>query len=227
MFDVITCYEKVSAELVEKFSLFDESASLHECMGKRGSLGNGVRPIWPGTRLCGVALTVHLRPGDNLMLHKAIDMIQPGDVLVVSVDGCPDYGGMWGGLMTASAVSKKCAGLVTDGAVRDTMMIQKLGFPVFSSAINVNGTTKNLPGTINYPITIHNVTIHPGDLVFGDNDGVVVVPRDEAASVYEEAMRREEKEDILMKRIMQGEGTTFDLSGFNEKYYALGLTEEP
>jgi len=106
-------------------------------------------------------------------------------------------------------------------------MIQKLGFPVFSSAINVNGTTKNLPGTINYPITIHNVTIHPGDLVFGDNDGVVIVPRDEAASVYEETLRREEKEDILMKRIMQGEGTTFDLSGFNEKYYALGLTEEP
>ncbi len=231
MFDVIKTYEKVSPELVAKYEQFEESASLHECMGKKGAFGGAVKPVWPGTRVCGPAFTVEARPGDNLILHKAIDMLKPGDVLVVSYQGDTRTGGMWGGMMSASAQAKGCKGLITDGSVRDTMLMKELGWPVFSKGINVEGTTKAMPGKINHPIHMCGVTINPGDLIFADNDDVVVVPREIAQEVYDETMAREVKEAKLLKRIQAGEGTTYDLSGFNAKYEALkaagGITEEP
>ena len=221
---IIKNYEKVDLELVEKFGQFEESASIHESMG-RNALGAEIRPVWPGARLCGRAFTVEARPGDNLIVHKALSMLQPGDVLVIK-SGLNDCGGLWGGMMTASAKAKGCAGLVTDGAVRDTMLIKKLEFPVFSKRISVRSTTKGLPGKINHPIVIDDVIIRPGDLIFGDNDAVVVVPREEAQEVFDRTMAREVKESALLKRIQAGEGTTFELSGFNKKFEALGQTEE-
>ncbi len=230
-FDVIKHYEKVPADLVEKFAKFDESASIHECMGKRGSMGGKIKPVWPGTRICGTAFTVEARPGDNLILHKALDMIKPGDVLVISYKGDTRTGGMWGGMMSASAQAKGAVGMITDGAVRDTMTMKELGFTVFSSAVNVEGTTKAFPGKINHPIHMYGVTVNPGDLIFADNDDVVVVPREEAQEVYEKTLAREEKEAGLLKRIQNHEGTTFDLSGFCNKYNELvakgEITEEP
>ena len=231
MFDVIKTYEKVSPELVEKYEQFEESASLHECMGKKGAFGGKVKPVWPGSRVCGPAFTVEARPGDNLILHKAIDMLKPGDVLVVSYKGDTRTGGMWGGMMSASAQAKGCKGLITDGSVRDTMLMKELNWPVFSQGVNVEGTTKAFPGKINHPIQMCGVTINPGDLIFADNDDVVVGPREIAQQVYDETMAREEKEAVLLKRIQNGEGTTFDLSGFNKKYQAIlergEITEEP
>lgn len=225
MADIIKKYEKVPQELVEKFSLFDESASICESMGMKNSIDHTIRPVWPGMRCCGVAFTVDARPGDNLIVHKAISMLSPGDVLVVKT-GFDGSGGLWGGMMTASAVKKGCVGLVTDGAVRDTMLIKKLNFPVFSAAINVRGTTKMLPGKINCPISIADVAICPGDLIFADNDSVVVVPREIAQSIYDKTLAREEKEAAQFERIMAGEGTTFEFAGYDKKIKALGITEE-
>ena len=227
MFDIIKNYEKVPADLVQKYAGFEESASIHECMGRKNAFGGRVRPVWPGTKACGVAFTVEARPGDNAILHKAIDLLQPGDMLVVAYAGDTRTGGMWGGMMSASAKMKGCAGLVTDGAVRDTMLMKELEFPVFSAAVNVVGTTKAFPGKINHPVVICGVTVHPGDLVFADNDDVVIVPREIAQQIYDETLAREQKEEKLLKRILNGEGTTYDLSGFNKIVEGLGLTEEP
>lgn len=227
MFDIIKHYDKVDPELVAKFAEFEESASLHECMGRKNAFGGKVHPVWPGSRICGTAFTVEARPGDNVILHKAIDMLKPGDVLVVAYAGDTRTGGMWGGMMSASAKAKGCLGLVTDGAVRDTMLMKELDFPVFSQAVNVCGTTKAFKGTINHPVVLCGVTVHPGDLVFADNDDVVIVPREIAQEVYDTTLAREKKEEKLLQRILNHEGTTYDLSGFNKIVETLGLTEEP
>jgi 4-hydroxy-4-methyl-2-oxoglutarate aldolase len=153
-------------------------------------------------------------------------MLKPGDVLVVATGGDNTTGGLWGGMMTASAKVKGCAGLITDGSVRDTMLIKNLGFPVFSCGITIKGTTKAASGIINHPVMVCNVLINPGDLVFGDNDGVVVVPKEIAQEIYDKTLAREEKEKILLKRIQAGEGTTYNLGSFDEKFAKLGLSEE-
>lgn len=227
MYDIIKHYDKVSPELVEKFSKFDESASIHEAMGRKNAMGGKIHPVWPGSRICGVAMTVEARPGDNVIIHKAIDMIKPGDVLMIAYAGDTRTGGMWGGMMSASAQAKGAVGMITDGAVRDTMLMKELGFPVFSQAINVCGTTKAFKGTINHPVVMCGVTVRPGDLVFADNDDVVVVPKEIAQEVYDITYAREEKEAKLLKRIQNHEGTTYDLSGFCKIVEKLDLTEEP
>lgn len=227
MFDIIKHYDKVSPELVEKFSNFEESASIHESMGRKGAMGGKIHPVWPGSRICGTAMTVEARPGDNVIIHKAIDMLKPGDVLMIAYSGDTRTGGMWGGMMSASAQAKGCVGMITDGAVRDTMLMKELNFPVFSQAINVVGTTKAFPGKINHPVVMCGVTVNPGDLVFADNDDVVIVPKEIAQEVYDITLAREQKEEILLQRIKNHEGTTYDLSGFNKIVESLNLTEEP
>ena len=217
MYSVIKNIEKTDKELVKKF------ASIYEVM-KTGAMSSDMRPVLPGMRICGTALTVHTRPAGNIMLHKALDMIQPDDVVVC----CEDFieaGGMFGGLMAASLKQKGCFGLVTDGSVGGTMMIKQLGFHVFSRGINVKSFTKASGGTINHPIIICNVLINPGDIIFGDNDSVVVIPKEIAEEVYKKTVVREEKESIMLKRIMNGEGTTFNFA-FRSTYEKLGLKEE-
>lgn len=230
-FDIIKHYDKVSADLVAKYSKFEESASICECMNMRNAFGGKVKPVWPGTRCCGPAFTVDARPGDNLILHKAIDMIKPGDVLVVCYHGSTATGGMWGGMMTACLKAKGVAGMVTDGAVRDTMTMKQLDFPVFSQAVNVRGTTKAMPGKINHPVVMCGTVVNPGDLVFADNDDVVIVPKEIAAEVYEKVKAREDKEDRMLKVILAKQGTTYDLNGNDKKLQVLidngQVTEEP
>lgn len=215
---------KASPDLVKRFSEIGESATIYEIM-KKNAMSCEMRPVWPGTRMCGSALTVQTRPGDNIMLHKAIDLVQPGDVVVVDCGGFTEAGGMFGGLMAASLKMKGCAGVVTNGSVRDTMAFQELGLPVFSRGVNIKFATKANGGYINHPVFICGVEVRPGDIVFGDNDAVVVVPLDEAEEVYAGAAAREAREDVLLKRILAGEGTTYDLL-FQENYEALGLSEE-
>jgi 4-hydroxy-4-methyl-2-oxoglutarate aldolase len=226
VYDVIRKYSKASDELVNAYKNIGESASIYECMGRTGAMDSHIRPVWPGSRMCGTALTVHCRPGDNLVLHKAISIAQPGDVLVVCMDGYSEAGGMWGGLMTASAVMKGVIGLVTDAACRDTMLIKELGFPIYTRGINVKATTKALPGTINHPVIVGGVMVCPGDIIVADNDDVVVVPKSEAAAILAKTIQREEMEEAMMKKIMAGEGIVFDLNGFDKLYEKLGMTEE-
>ena len=226
MFDVITDFDRPPKELIEKYSRIEESASIYEVMQKN-ALPGSIKPIWPGTRMCGPALTVHNHGADNLMIHKAIDMLQPGDILVIACDGYNESGGLWGGMMSTSAKARKSAGLVTDGAVRDSMLIKELDYPVFSSGINIFTTSKSEKGTINHPVIIGGVSISPGDIIFGDNDAVVVIPRETAEEVYEKTAAREEKESKLAKRISSGEGTTFDLCGYDRLFDALNLRVQP
>lgn len=210
--------------MVDKFASVGESASIYEVM-KSGAMSSDMRPVWPGTRMCGTALTVHTRPADNLMLHKALDVVQPGEVVVVCCEGFTEAGGMFGGLMAASLKQKGCAGLVTDGSVRDTMDFKKLEFPVYSRGINVKSSTKAHGGTINHPIIVCGVLVNPGDIVFGDNDSVVVVPKGIAEEVYRKTLEREEREEVTLRRILNGEGTTFDFI-YKSVYEKLNLDEE-
>lgn len=227
MYDIIRNFTKANIEIVNAYKNIGETASIYECMGRTGAMNSDIRPVWPGSRMCGTALTVHCRPGDNLVLHKAISIAQPGDVLVVCMDGYNEAGGMWGGLMSASAVMKGVVGLVTDAACRDTMLIKDLKFPIYTRGINVKATTKALPGTINHPVIVGGVMVFPGDIIVGDNDSVVVIPKADAGAVLEKAKLREEHEEAMMKVIMAGEGIVFDLNGFDILFEKIGMTEEP
>ena len=226
MFDVIRTYEKVPEDIVKRDSVLEESASINESMpDKNGALCSRIRAIWPGLRMCGTALTVQCGIGDNVMLHKAISMAGPGDVLMVTNGDFDEAGGLFGGMMAASLKSRGAAGLVIEGAVRDTMLIKELGFPVFARNVCIKATTKLCPGKINHPLVIGGVYVKPGDLVFGDNDSVVVVPREIAPQVLEIAEQREKNEEGLLQRILNGETTTFEM--FHANYEKLNLSEEP
>jgi 4-hydroxy-4-methyl-2-oxoglutarate aldolase len=174
-------------------------------------------------KLCGPAVTVSARPGDNLIIHKAIYTAQPGDVLVVDTKGFVEAG-IWGSLMTEAAMQSGLAGLVTDGAVRDADEIIEAGFPVFARGLCIKGTTKCSLGWINHPVTLGGVHIRPGDLVAGDRDGVVAVRCRDLPGVIEKARQREAKEKEIATQLKGG--TRFlDLTGFQEKLVDLGLTE--
>ena len=224
MFDIIKHYPKVSAELVAKFSKLEESASINECMKVNGAMQHDIRPIWPGMRCCGTALTVCSRPADNLMLHKAISIAKPGDVIVMDCGEYDECGGMFGGIMSNACQTQGVAGLVTNGCVRDTMMQKSIGFPVFARGISVRRSTKNLGGTINHPVIVGGILVNPGDLIFADNDAVVVVPREEAEAIYELALARETHEDEMLLKVKKDGTATF--RNFQDAFSALNLSEE-
>lgn len=228
MFDVLKTYDKVGADIIKKFSTLDESASINESLKVSGALNHDFRPVWPGTKIVGAAFTVRTRAGDNLMLHKALTLLKPNDVLVVSCDGFQESGGMWGGIMSTAAKTMGCPGMIIDGCVRDTMMMKKIEWWVWSRGISVKRSTKLTPGQINHPIVLGNVLINPGDLVFADNDGVVIVPREQAAEVYELACAREKKEDEMLEKVKKDGTQTFNgNAAFKEAFAKLGLSEEP
>ncbi len=223
MKDVIHRYPRPSAALLAQYAE-QQPATLHEVMGKRGALSNDIRPAWFGARVCGAALTVHCRPGDNLMLHKAVSLAQPGDVLVVSVDGFTEAG-IWGEIITVAAMEKGVRGIVTDGSVRDTMPIYQLGFAMYARGTSMKGTTKMTGGTINHPVVLGGVQVCAGDVVVGDQDGVVVVPLAQAESILERAIAREQSEAVVLERIRAGE-CTLDILEFRAAYEQLGLSED-
>lgn len=182
------------------------TATLHEAMGRKGALPHHIKPISPRMKIAGPAVTVSSPPMDNLMLHQAIYVAEPGSVLVVEVNRGYE-GGYWGEIMTIAAQQRKIAGLVIDGCVRDADPIEHLGFPVFSRGLSVRGTDKQGGGHINWPIVFGDITVNPGDLVVGDRDGVIVVPAAEISSALEAAQKREAKEEQTKKNIIGGKST--------------------
>jgi len=190
------------------------TASVHEVMGRRGALDAGLRPLWQGIRMCGTAFTLRARVGDNLTLHQAIYAAQAGDVLVADAGGYTEAG-MWGDVTTTAAMARGIEGLVIDGAVRDVESIRQLRFPIFSRGVSMKGTTKKSLGEIGVPIAFGGVTVNPGDLILGDEDGVVVVPKKIAAEVLEAARRKEAHEEELRQQLRAGK-TTLELLGFDE-----------
>lgn len=184
------------------------SSTLHEAGGRIGVLPTVIKPVTPGLRICGPAITVHSPGGDNLWLHNAIYVAQPGDVLVVHVSGSYDYG-YWGEIMSTAARARGLGGLVIDGCVRDGERLAAIGMPVFARGLSIRGTGKDQRaiGWVNAPLLFDDVTVHPGDLVVGDGDGVVAIPRARAAAVVEASRQREAKEVDVMQRLRAGERT--------------------
>ena len=195
--------ERVSAALCKAAGKFQASI-LADVGGRRGTLGGRIQPLSKSMKLAGPAFTVEVRPGDNLMIHAALVLAQPGDVIVV--DGKGDLScALTGALMAAHAEKAGIAGFVIDGAVRDTEDCAKGSFPIFAAGANPNGPLKNSAGRINWPVSLAGTTVNPGDLVVGDADGVVVVPRETAADVVKGAQAKVDSEDQRMAAIGRGE----------------------
>jgi 4-hydroxy-4-methyl-2-oxoglutarate aldolase len=187
------------------------AATLHEAMGRRGALPFPIKPIYPGMRVCGAALTVDCPPGDNLTIHMAIERARPGDVLVVDAKGYVEAG-PFGDVLATACRARGIAGIVIDGCVRDGAALAAMGFPAFARGLNMKGTTKAVAGAVGVPIICAGVAVAPGDAVVGDDDGVVIVPRTDIATTRAAAADREREEARLREEILAG-ATTMDLLG--------------
>ena len=200
--DIRRDFERVPADVVKKASRYAASI-LADVAGRRGTMDGRIAPVAPGMRMAGPAFTVEVRPGDNLMIHTAMTMARPGDVLVI--DGKADRTcALMGAIMISACQKLGFAGAVLDAAVRDTDELRALGFPVYSVGANPNGPTKFVPGRINWPVSCGGVSVEPGDLVVGDSDGVVVVERAKAASLLDAAQKKVEDETKRLADIAAG-----------------------
>lgn len=220
---VIKSFKRPEKKIIESFKALS-SATVYEAAGRRGAVSNLIRPIRWGVRVCGPALTVQCGPADNLMLHKALEVAQEGDVIVAVTGGAYEYG-YWGELMTVSAMAKGVAGLVIDGCIRDSEEIANMGFPVFCRGFSIRGTSKETLGLINYPLSLGGVVVNPGDLVLGDNDGIVVVKREEVGAVLEKALRRIADED-KKREVLKTGISSVEYNNLREVLERLGLKEE-
>jgi 4-hydroxy-4-methyl-2-oxoglutarate aldolase len=197
------------------------TATVHEAIGRRGFADPDLRPIQQGVRLAGTAVTVSSHPGDNLMIHAAVEVCQEGDVLVVT-NTAPSTHGMFGELLATSLIARGVGALVTDAGVRDTAELREMGFAVWSRHVSCEGTVKASPGSVNVPVVLGGVVVRPGDVVCADDDGVVVVARDEAAWALDRARQRVAREEATRARLAAGE-LGVDVYGLRATLDALGV----
>lgn len=196
-------------------------ATLHEAQGRTGLMRPFMRPVYPGARICGTAVTVFAHPGDNWMLHVVAEMIQPGDVVVVALSA-ENTDGMFGELLATSYRARGAQGLVIEAGCRDVAELQAMGFPVWSRAISAKGTVKATVGSVNVPVVCGGALVRPGDVVAADDDGIVVIPRADAAKVADAAATREQKEEATRKRLAAGE-LGLDIYGMRDALAKAGL----
>jgi 4-hydroxy-4-methyl-2-oxoglutarate aldolase len=196
-------------------------ATVHEAMGRTGYLGPGIRPVHLGSRIGGTAVTVECWPGDNLMIHAAIEQCRAGDLLVVTTTS-PSLDGSFGELFATALQHRGVRGLVTTGGVRDVAELHEMNFPVFSAAVSAQGTVKATAGSVNLPISINGRMISPGDAVLADDDGVVVVPRLQVARTLVAAQARAQKEHETRAAFQRGE-LGLDRYGLRATLEALGV----
>ena len=196
-------------------------ATVHEAIGRAGYLGPGLRPIQDGTRVGGTAVTALCWPGDNLMIHAAVEQCQAGDLLVVTA-ASPCTDGMFGELLATSLAARGVRGLVIEAGVRDVAELRAMGFPVWSAAVSAQGTVKETPGSVNLPISIGGQIVRPGDAIIADDDGVVCVPRAQAGQALAAAQARVTKEEQNRKALADGQ-LGLDLYGLRDKLAARGV----
>jgi 4-hydroxy-4-methyl-2-oxoglutarate aldolase len=220
--NVVVCtIERADRSTVDGLAAFG-TATVHEAIGRRGFPGPQLRPIQQGTRLAGTAVTVSCHPGDNLMIHAAVEVCHEGDVLVVT-STAPSTHGVFGELLASSLMARGVRALVTDAGVRDTAELREMGFAVWSRYVSCQGTVKASPGSVNVPVVLGGqVVVSPGDVVCCDDDGVVVVARDEAGWALERSRERAEKEDGTRTRLVAGE-LGVDIYGLRATLAALGV----
>jgi 4-hydroxy-4-methyl-2-oxoglutarate aldolase len=197
-------------------------ATVHEAQGRTGLLAPHLRPIYPGAHIAGTAITVSVPPGDNWMIHVAVELCQPGDVLVVAPTSRSEAG-YFGELLATALQHRGVLGLVIDAGCRDVAELTRMGFPVWSACVSATGTVKETLGDVNLPLVCAGQLVTPGDVVLADDDGVVVVPRLSAPVVLAAAQAREERESAARRRYAAGE-VSLDVSDMRSALAAKGLT---
>jgi 4-hydroxy-4-methyl-2-oxoglutarate aldolase len=208
-------FERPDPALVKRAGAFG-TATLHEAGGKIGALPSAIKPMDPSFSIAGPAFTVHSPPSDNLWLHRAIAIAKPGDILVVYTEGVYEHG-YWGEIMSTAGNAAKLGGLVIDACVRDGALLGKVGFPVFARGLCIRGTGKDFGarGWINHPLLLGDVTVEAGDLIVGDTDGVVAIPRAKIETVVQKSREREDKEAETMRQLTAGQ-KSIDLYGWDK-----------